>query len=73
VYPDDYKISFIKSLYDACNSFSKLLVDTEEVGDANKTKNDRFKYIIQNQDKMIISKDIEEAIKINERSENRII
>lgn len=73
VYPDDYKISFIKSLYDACNSFSKLLVDTEEVGDTNKTKNDRFKYIIQNQDKMIISKDIEEAIKINERSENRII
>jgi hypothetical protein len=48
-------------------------VDTEEVGDTNKTKNDRFKYIIQNQDKMIISKDIEEAIKINERSENRII
>lgn len=73
VYPDDYKISFIKALYDACNSFSKLLVDTEEVGDANKTKNDRFKYIIQNQDKMIISKDIEESIKINERSENRII
>lgn len=31
VYPQDYKISFIKSLYDACNSFSKLLVDTEDV------------------------------------------
>ncbi|MCK9467071.1 MAG: radical SAM protein [Candidatus Absconditabacterales bacterium] len=77
VYPQDYKIDFIKSLYDACNTFSQLEIDLPSdkldlSGDENKNQK-RYSYDILNLDKMRYSSNIQEAIKINETANHRII
>ncbi|HRX63789.1 MAG TPA: radical SAM protein [Candidatus Absconditabacterales bacterium] len=91
VYPKDYKIEFIKKLYDACNTFSQLEINLPEEGDKkNKIKilikkiraffkghkyitNQKFQYDITNLNKIKYSSSLQEAIKINETADNRII
>lgn len=100
VYPKDYKIEFIKKLYDACNTFSELEIDIpDEIsatchpewsegsggrGDLNieyiqpptstsKTETKKYWYDITNLDQIQYSSSIQEAIKINETAQNRMI
>lgn len=75
VYPDNYKIEFIKALYDACNTFDQLKFkmkdDEEEVeSEVNKKK---FWYTITNLDEISYPESVEESIKINETAKNRVI
>ena len=85
-YPNDYKIDFIKNLYDACNTFSQLeikfpnesapLIKGGLRGDSDQPKADeekRFKYELTNLDSIKYSSTLQEAIKKNETAENRII
>jgi len=76
-YPNDYKIDFIKNLYDACNTFSQLEIEfpkgTETVNDSENTDEYRFKYELTNLDSIKYSATLQEAIKKNETAENRII
>ena len=76
-YPNDYKINFIKNLYDACNTFSQLEIKfpkgTETVNDSENTDEYRFKYELTNIDSIKYSETLQEAIKKNETAENRII
>ena len=76
-YPNDYKIDFIKNLYDACNTFSQLEIKfpkgTETVNDSENTDEYRFKYELTNLDSIQYSATLQEAIKKNETAENRII
>ena len=69
-YPKDYKIDFIKKLYDACNIFEKVKEKLES--DIKNPKEARFTIKLDNIDKYL-SKSLEEAQKINENAENRII
>ncbi|AHB41399.1 Histone acetyltransferase, ELP3 family [candidate division SR1 bacterium RAAC1_SR1_1] len=71
VYPEDYKIEFIKGLYDACNTFDQLEIDHQGLDEVQEDK--RYKYTITNQDTIKYSKTIEEAIEINETAPHRII
>jgi len=81
VYPDDYKIEFVRWLYDACNTFSEFLERVEypeENKDWNKIQNwnthdKRFSFHVNDLEWIQYSKNIEEAIKINESASNRII
>lgn len=76
-YPNDYKIDFIKNLYDACNTFSQLEIkfpkSTETVNESENTDEYRFKYELTNLDSIQYSSTLQEAIKKNETAENRII
>ena len=76
-YPNDYKIDFIKNLYDACNTFSQLEIKfpkgTETVNNSENTDEYRFKYELTNLDSIKYSDSLQEAIKKNETAENRII
>jgi len=76
-YPNDYKIDFIKKLYDACNTFSQLEIKfpkgTETRDDAENTDEYRFKYELTNLDSIKYSLTLQEAIKKNETAESRII
>lgn len=67
-YPDDYKLEFIKHLYDACNTFEQLKFK-------NLTSNAQRKYAfeISNQDQVVLSSSLAEAIQINETTKHRII
>ena len=69
-YDMEYKTNFIKQLYDACNIFQniKSKIDTE----VDNPKSARFTIDLEKLD-LQLSKSIEEAQKINETSENRII
>lgn len=71
VYPDKYKIEFIKWLYDACNSFNELDIEYKWLDETDENK--RYKYTIKNQNQISYSKNIDEAIQINEQSKHRII
>lgn len=71
MYPEDYKIEFIKGLYDACNTFDQLEIDHQGLDESEENK--RYKYTITNQETVHYSKDIEEAIEINETAPHRII
>lgn len=71
VYPDEYKIEFIKGLYDACNTFDDL--EIEHKGLDEKDENKRYKYTITNQDQIKYAKNIDDAIQINETAPHRII
>ncbi len=95
VYPKEYKIEFIKKLYDACNTFSQLEIDIpEEIhtpfikggqGDSKTEKvqpptspsqrgiKKNYGYSITNLDQIKYSSSLQEAIKINENADNRII
>jgi len=91
VYPNEYKIDFIKKLYDACNTFSKLEIDLPQEGSKKRKlkiaikklkarlkwhkyiTNQKFQYDITNLHKVKYSSSLQEAIKINETADNRII
>lgn len=84
VYPNDYKIEFIKWLYDACNNFHKLdfvmksdeqlTQDNTESQEESKNKvSQRFWYTIKNIDQIDYPETIQESITINETADNRII
>ena len=70
-YPKDYKIDFVKQLYDACNTFSDLKIkqnlDWESGG------NSKYHFDIENLNEIKYSSSLEDAIKRNETAKNRII
>lgn len=66
-YPQDYKIGFIKWLYDACNNFEKYL-EQVEISDTQK-----YVYSIGKDFNEKYPENIEESIQINETAKNRII
>ena len=67
-YPRDYKIDFIKQLYDACNTFWAL-----EIKNLIGTADWKYAFEITNQDQIQLSPSLEEAIQINETAQHRII
>ena len=67
-YPRDYKIDFIKQLYDACNTFWAL-----EIKNLIGTANWKYAFEIMNQGQIQLSPSLEEAIQINETAQHRII
>lgn len=67
-YPRDYKIDFIKRLYDACNTFSQL-----EIENTTNKKDRKYAFEIKNQDQVQLSASLQEAILINEKADHRII
>ncbi|RKW20330.1 tRNA uridine(34) 5-carboxymethylaminomethyl modification radical SAM/GNAT enzyme Elp3, partial [Candidatus Gracilibacteria bacterium] len=67
-YPRDYKIDFIKQLYDACNTFGALAIKN-----LTGTANWKYAFEITNQDQIQLSSSLEEAIQINETAQHRII
>lgn len=69
-YDMDYKLDFIKKLYDACNTFDDEKQYLQP--DSDNPKSARFTIDLDKLD-INLSKDIEEAQKINETSKNRII
>jgi len=80
VYPDDYKKEFVKGVYDACNSFQDFysrVTLPEELSseDYEKFTEEQKKYSFQvkNQEEIQYPQILEESIKINENSMNRII
>ena len=75
-YPKDYKIDFVKQLYDACDTFSDLKIgkwnwksDFWEMDD----KESKYHFEILNQSEIKYSSSLEEAIKRNESANHRII
>ena len=68
-YPMDYKIDFVKQLYDACNTFSELKIKQGK----EKDKDSKYHFEIENLDEIKYSKTLEESIKRNEIAKNRII
>ena len=68
-YPRDYKIDFVKQLYDACNTFSELKIQQGKVGQDDS----KYHFEILNLDEIKYSATLEEAIKRNETAKNRII
>ena len=68
-YPRDYKIDFVKQLYDACNTFSELKIQQWKVGQ----EDSKYHFEILNLDEIKYSDSLEEAIKRNETAKNRII
>ncbi len=81
VYTKDYKIKFVKELYDACNTFNKLRIQPRSSAGSNaecrineNTRENRFKkYVLEWKEKVIYSKSLKEAMKINESAAHRII
>ena len=67
-YPLDYKIDFIKKLYDACNTFDQFQKNVKV--DISNPKSSRF---ITKQINIKYSKTLEQAQLINETASNRII
>lgn len=72
VYPEKYKIDFIKWLYDAVNSFGKLKINNEW-SKINDKSQQRFKYKLEWLDKIKHPKTLKESIKKNEKAIHRII
>ena len=70
-YPRDYKIDFVKQLYDACNTFSDLKIKQNFGWEIN--DNSKYHFEIENLDEIKYSSSLEEAIKRNEIAKNRII
>ena len=67
-YPRDYKIDFIKQLYDACNTFWVLAIKN-----LTGTADRKYAFEITNQDQIQLSASLEDAIQINETAQHRII
>ena len=69
-YPYDYKVDFIKKLYDACNIFEDIKHKFQT--SSSKPKSERFTIDLDKLD-IKLSNSLEEAQKINETAPNRII
>jgi hypothetical protein len=68
VYTKEYKIKFVKQLYDACNTFDEYFKNIK----ISKTK--KYSHAIVDKSKKIMySKDVTEALKKNEKAKHRII
>lgn len=67
VYPADYKIEFIKWLYDACNIFSQYY-DKVSISQENK-----YAHTVDHIEDLVYSQSLEEAIELNQTAKNRII
>lgn len=76
-YVREYKIKFVKALYDACNTFSQLKIKNKEITindeKIEKHGRKRFHYEITNLKQIKYPKTIQESMKKNESAENRII
>ena len=70
-YPRDYKIDFIKQLYDACNTFSDLKINQNFLW--NGDDKSRYHFEIENLSEIKYCETLTEAIKLNETAKNRII
>ena len=73
VYPDDYKELFVKSLYDACNTFPEYY---ESVTFAKDEKKSHYSVVTENKnitDNIAIPWSLQETLAINETADNRII
>ncbi len=70
-YPRNYKVDFVKQLYDACNTFSELKIKQNFGGECNDES--RYHFEIQNLYEIKYSDSLEEAIERNETAKNRII
>ena len=70
-YPRDYKIDFVKRLYDACNTFSDLKIKQNFGWESD--NNSKYHFEIENLDEIKYSNSLEEAIRHNEKAKNRII
>jgi histone acetyltransferase (RNA polymerase elongator complex component) len=79
VYPEDYKIEFIKNLYDACNTFADFfgrvtLADELDVGEKPQEKEEKkFGFEVDDIHAIPRESDWRKAIKANETAEHRII
>ncbi len=69
VYTEKYKVGFIKSLYDACNSFSQLKI----IQKVDEHKWNKFGFRLEGKEKIKTSKTIQEAMKRNENAKHRVI
>lgn len=69
VYTEQYKVGFIKSLYDACNNFSKLKI----IQNIDAKKGNKFGFHLEGKEKIKTSKTIQEAMKRNESAQHRVI
>ncbi|MCX6824918.1 MAG: tRNA uridine(34) 5-carboxymethylaminomethyl modification radical SAM/GNAT enzyme Elp3 [candidate division SR1 bacterium] len=68
VYPKDYKIKFIKELYDACNTFDEYFANIEM------SATQKYAHTtIDDTKKIKYSKDLKQALKKNETTAHRII
>lgn len=79
-YPRDYKLDFIKQLYDACNTFDALKIKNQNHSDTSRSATlssgeyqRKYAFEILNQDQIQLSSSLEEAICINETASHRII
>ena len=82
-YMKEYKIKFIKSLYDACNTFSKLKISDPDCHVVRRDKSSslllamtgqqKYKFDISNLKTIKYSKTLAEAMKKNETAKHRII
>ena len=68
-YPEDYKIDFIKWLYDACNTFDKFL----KKFDIDTTTQKAIRDIVAQKWDLIFPDSLEQSQNINETAKNRII
>lgn len=67
VYPDDYKETFIKWLYDACNTFQQFYAKVQF------DKDKKYSYTIDTIEDIVYPSSIEESQHVNESAECRII
>jgi len=73
-YTKEYKVKFVKQLYDACNAFSELKISDPDCHTTfAMTGQQRYKFDISNLKTIRYSKTLAEAIKKNETAKNRII
>ena len=70
-YSRDYKVDFVKQLYDACNTFSDLKIQ-QNMSEGNDDIS-KYHFDILNLNEVKYSDSLEKAIKRNEIAENRII
>ncbi|MDR2541122.1 MAG: hypothetical protein LBD11_05060 [Candidatus Peribacteria bacterium] len=64
-YPAEYKVEFIKRLYDACTTFNEL--------DVEMSTTSKYGFEIVNQDQIQLSSSLEEAIEKNQTAKHRVI
>lgn len=73
-YTPEYKTTFIKSLYDACNTFSDLEIQMHQnKAESPETKEKKYGFDILNIDTISYSSSLEEAMTKNETAKHRII
>jgi len=73
-YPEEYKVSFVQSLYDACNTFSELKIQMHQ--DSKKVlehSGKKYGFDILNLNTISYSLSLEEAMKKNQTAKHRII